>query len=141
MGVILMPKKKAQKKTHKIKIREKKAARQTHAIAFSKQPQPSKFRLVFVLLFIIALGYWLFSTKKVEISTKPGSTVQQTGGSLVSPSPEITWETYTVKQGDNIRGIALQVYGDANAWVKIVQANNLKNPNSIHAGNVLRIPR
>lgn len=136
-----MARKKAQKKTHKIKISEKKAARQTHAVAFSKQPQPSKFRLVLVLLFIIALGYWLFSTKKVEIPTIPGSKVQQTGGSLVSPSPEITWETYTVKQGDNIRGIALQVYGDANAWERITKANNLKNPDRVHAGNVLRIPR
>lgn len=136
-----MPKKKAQKKTHKIKIREKKVARQTHAVAFSRQPSPSKSRLVLVLLAMIALGYWLFSTKKVEIPKIPGITVQQTGSKQVSPSPEITWETYTVRQGDNIRGIALQVYGDANAWEKIAQANNLKNPNSIHPGNVLRIPR
>lgn len=136
-----MPKKKAQKKTHKIKVREKKAVRQTHAVAFSKQPGPSKSRLVLVLLAIIALGYWLFtSAKKVEIPTIPGLTVQQTGNSANS-TPEITWETYTVRSSDNIRGIALRVYGDANAWERIAKANNLKNPDRVHAGNVLRIPR
>lgn len=136
-----MARKKAKRRIPKTKVSKEKVARQTYSVAETTKPQTSKFRLGLLLLGIIALGYWWFTSgKKVEIPIKPGSTVQQTESTQVSPSPEITWETYTVRPGDNIRGIALRVYGDANAWVKIVQANNLKNPNSIHAGNVLRIP-
>lgn len=137
MEVIFMPKKRA----HKHKAKDKKVTR-TQAIAFSKSTEaPGKFRLILVLVAVIALGYWLFSTKKVEIPKIPGLEVQQTGENLVTPTPEITWESYTVKRGENLRGIALKIYGDANAWVKIAQANDIKNPDRIHPGNVLRIPR
>lgn len=53
----------------------------------------------------------------------------------------IEGETYTVVRGDNLWTIALRAYGDGYQWVKIARENNLANPNLIHAGNVLKIPR
>lgn len=139
-----MAKKKVKRGISKTKVsKKKKVTRRSFSSALAGKPEHSKFRgVAILLLIIIGLGYWWFTSgKKVETPTIPGSKVQQTESTQVSPSPEITWETYTVRPGDNLRGIALQVYGDANAWERIAKANNLKNPDRVHAGNVLRIPR
>ena len=52
-------------------------------------------------------------------------------------------EYYTVKSGDSLSKIAKQLYGDASAWNKIHQANTdqIKDPNLIHPGQKLVIPR
>lgn len=49
---------------------------------------------------------------------------------------------YEVKPGDSLSKIAKQYYDDANAYMKIFEANKdiLKNPNMIHPGQKLRIP-
>jgi nucleoid-associated protein YgaU len=63
------------------------------------------------------------------------------GGSSSSAPPPATRE-YTVKSGDSLSKIAKQIYGDANAWRRIFQANTdkIKNPDLIHPGQVLTIP-
>ena len=50
--------------------------------------------------------------------------------------------TYTVAAGDSLSKIAKQFYGDANKYMKIFEANKdqLKNPDLIKPGQVLRIP-
>ena len=50
--------------------------------------------------------------------------------------------TYTVAGGDSLSKIAKQFYGDANKYMKIFEANKdqLKNPDLIKPGQVLRIP-
>lgn len=53
----------------------------------------------------------------------------------------IEGETYTVVQGDTLWHIAERAYGDAYRWVDIAEANDLANPNLIHAGNSFVIPR
>lgn len=50
-------------------------------------------------------------------------------------------DKYTVKTGDYLWKIALETYGDGYAWVRIAKGNNLANPNFIHKGNILLIPR
>ncbi len=52
-----------------------------------------------------------------------------------------TEEKYVVKEGDTLATIALQVYGDLNAWVRIAQANNITNPDEVEPGMILIIPR
>jgi nucleoid-associated protein YgaU len=53
----------------------------------------------------------------------------------------ITGSEYTVVKGDHLWGIAIRAYGDGYKWVEIAKANNLANPNLIHPGNVLVLPR
>lgn len=49
---------------------------------------------------------------------------------------------YEVKSGDTLSKIAKAVYGNANAYEKIFEANKpmLKDPNKIYPGQQLRIP-
>ncbi len=49
----------------------------------------------------------------------------------------------TVKSGDTLSSIAKAEYGDANAYMKIFEANKpmLGDPNKIYPGQVLRIPQ
>lgn len=49
--------------------------------------------------------------------------------------------TYTVVHGDTLWTVAVKTYGDGYKWTLIAKANKLTNPNVIHAGNVLTLPR
>jgi nucleoid-associated protein YgaU len=52
-------------------------------------------------------------------------------------------KSYTVKKGDTLSAIAKEVYGDANQYNKIFEANKpmLSDPNKIYPGQTLRIPQ
>ncbi|MCF2970600.1 BON domain-containing protein [Synechococcus sp. Nb3U1] len=67
--------------------------------------------------------------------------VDITGLQITPASTQPTEELYTVKAGDTLSRIAQQFYGDANAYLRIAQANNISNPNLIQVGQKLRIPR
>ena len=53
----------------------------------------------------------------------------------------IDGNSYEVKKGDNLWNISVRAYQDGYKWPQIVQANDIANPDIIHAGNVLVIPR
>ena len=63
---------------------------------------------------------------------------------VTPPTPMPTPEPflYTVQAGDTLSKIAKQYYGNANAYMKIFDANKdqLKDPNKIQVGQVLKIP-
>jgi nucleoid-associated protein YgaU len=53
-------------------------------------------------------------------------------------------DIYTVVKGDSLSRIAKSLYGDANQWRKIYDANKTvigNNPDLIKPGQVLNIPR
>jgi len=58
-----------------------------------------------------------------------------------SQPQSITGATYDVQHGDNLWDIAVRAYGDGYRWVDIAKENNLANPDLIHSGNVLVLPR
>ena len=52
-----------------------------------------------------------------------------------------TQETsYTVAHGDTLWNISVKHYGTGYRWMDIALANNLANPDVIHAGNVFKLP-
>ena len=67
--------------------------------------------------------------------------IQATGGGA-SASAKAEPETYTVKPGDTLSKIAKEHLGDANAYMKIFNANKdqLQDPDKIKPGQVLKIP-
>ena len=58
----------------------------------------------------------------------------------LAPPPET--RTYKVQPGDSLSKISKQVYGDANKYMRIFEANKdqLTDPNLIKVGQVLKIP-
>ncbi|GAB2548467.1 LysM peptidoglycan-binding domain-containing protein [Rufibacter soli] len=79
-------------------------------------------------------------------ATQPGGTdffKQNAGQPAAGTTPTAGQETYTVKSGDSLSKIAKNLYGDAQQWHKIHQANldQIKDPNLIHPGQQLIIPR
>jgi nucleoid-associated protein YgaU len=64
--------------------------------------------------------------------------IRVTGG----PTPSAPARTYTVEAGDTLGKIAKELLGNANAYMKIFEANRdqLTDPNKIKPGQVLRIP-
>lgn len=69
----------------------------------------------------------------------------QSGGSSTAPSGSeraAGERTYTVQKGDSLSKIAKRVYGDAQQWRKIHEANRdiIDNPDLIHPGQVLKLP-
>ncbi len=77
----------------------------------------------------------ILSIPKAEVITPVGTSSTSMG------MEKIEANTYKVVKGDDLWHIAVRAYGDGYAWTKIAQANKLINPNVIHSGNVLTLPR
>ena len=77
---------------------------------------------------------------------KPDFTNVQGGSSSTASSGDMREQssprTYTVVAGDSLSKIAKHVYGDAQEWRKIYDANRdtVQNPDLIHPGQTLRLP-
>jgi nucleoid-associated protein YgaU len=88
-------------------------------------------------------------TAKGEVWTAIKS-VDKTYGDLMAditidsslPAPKTKVQAYTVQSGDTLSKISKQFYGDANSYMRIFDANKdqLKDPNVIKPGQVLKIP-
>jgi nucleoid-associated protein YgaU len=63
----------------------------------------------------------------------------QSGSSSTAPADQ---KSYTVQSGDSLSKIAKHVYGDANKWHAIFDANRdkIRNPDLIQPGQVLTLP-
>lgn len=72
---------------------------------------------------------------KSQISIIPADNIQK----AAQPSAA---ETYTIKSGDTLEGIILRFYGkyDPSKVSKLMEANNLANPNALSIGQTLTIP-
>ncbi|MEZ5463662.1 MAG: peptidoglycan-binding protein LysM [Lysobacteraceae bacterium] len=63
-------------------------------------------------------------------------------GGETAPADEWASKTYTVESGDTLSGISKKMYGSANKYMVIFEANKpmLSDPDKIYPGQVLRIP-
>ena len=86
-------------------------------------------------------GLLFVGTKLTVPDVKP-RVATGTGSQMVAQNVNaITGTTYTVVKGDYLWEIAIRAYVDGYKWVEIARANNLVNPDVIHSGNVLKLPR
>lgn len=85
------------------------------------------------------------ATKSAELNpTSTPAPPEDTTTAQVSPggAASVTQtQEYTVVRGDTLGKIAQKFYGDSKKWTEIAQVNKLANPNLIHAGNKLTIPK
>lgn len=93
---------------------------------------------------------YIYRNDKLVIPTLPTSGLPKTieNTQLVQPTPTpqtnpqaITTATYTVQADDDLWHIAVRAYADGYKWVDIARANNLTEPDYIHVGDVLKLPR
>lgn len=75
-------------------------------------------------------------------SDQPTADFSDVQGGSSSTAPADQAQSYTVQSGDSLSKIAKRVYGDANKWHTIYEANRdkIKNPDLIHPGQVLTLP-
>ena len=78
------------------------------------------------------------NTVKPETTLEP-TKVEPTKSAEPTKAVE-SGKTYTVVKGDSLWKISVKELGDGYAWTKLAQLNNLKNPDIIHPGNVLKLP-
>jgi nucleoid-associated protein YgaU len=80
-----------------------------------------------------------YSDLTADISVAPGAAAGQGGPAGTATTP---MKSYTVQKGDTLSKIAKNFYGEANEYKKIFEANKdqLKDPDKIQPGQVLRIP-
>ncbi len=113
-------------------------------------------------LWNIAVNYYGDGFKWVDIATEnklENASNLEAGQELIIPNVEemkvtvaenddqqtsensITGDSYQVQKGDSLWSISVRSYGDGYKWVEIAKANSILNPNIIHTGNVLSLPR
>ncbi len=81
--------------------------------------------------------------EKIVLCCGNVSSVAKVNDMLTVATPSEPESTYReVKSGDTLSKIAKDAYGDANAYMKIFEANKpmLSNPDKIYPGQMLRIP-
>lgn len=82
----------------------------------------------------------LFSGQKLTIPNVQPKIPRSMFSETTKENP-IEGNNYTVVKGDTLWKISVRAYQDGYKWSLIAKANNLLNPNIIHPGNVLVIPR
>jgi nucleoid-associated protein YgaU len=79
----------------------------------------------------------LYSDLDAQITVVAGA------GAATGPAATAGGGSYTVQKGDTLSKISKQYYGDPNQYNRIFEANRdqLKDPDRIFPGQVLKIPR
>lgn len=82
-------------------------------------------------------------TAEIETATTTTDPAEPTETIVATNSDEepIAAATYTVVKGDNLWKVAVRAYGDGYKWSEVAKENKLLDPNIIHPGNVLILPR
>lgn len=75
-------------------------------------------------------------------SKQPKADFSDVEGGSSSTAPAPSGRSYTVVKGDSLSKIAKHLYGDAQQWRKIYEANRdqIKNPDLIYPGQTFTIP-
>jgi nucleoid-associated protein YgaU len=140
-----MPRRKVSKKTlgHKKVSQTKKTF--WEKIYFAQ----SYTSLIFGAIVVLIIGILFISFTKVNNKTQTSSTKDfisadklnlQNSDSDTGVNSN-TSSTYTVKPGDDLWTISVNIYNDGYRWIEIAKANKLENPGLIFVGNKLIIPQ
>ena len=94
---------------------------------------------------VMAVGNTEGITKVDNQMRVPLSSLPPTVAPPATPDADADEEAvvfYPVAKGDTLSGIAKRLYGDANKYMKIFEANKpmLSHPDKIYPGQMLRIP-
>jgi len=79
------------------------------------------------------------------VANRVWDTIKQVDPSYADLKHEITTnggaeQPYTIRPGDNLSRISKLFYGTPNKYEQIARANNISDPNKIHAGQEIKLP-
>lgn len=128
----------------------------TRGGSFISIPKPSKLSqwkwgesytslLLGVVVVIVAVLFGVTLVKQHK-NLQETSSIQTTPVITTTPTNSLPTQVkdgkkmYVVQQGDDLWHVAEKFYQSGYNWVDIAKANNLADPNTIHAGNELVIP-
>ena len=87
--------------------------------------------------------YKYFGTKRLKIETKTNRNGQTTTAAVTEKKRSTVGKTipktYTVKSGDTLFKIAKLQLNDGQAYKRLAELNNIKNPDIIQVGQVIRL--
>lgn len=106
----------------------------------------SHFSMILGIVVVLVVGVLIYrnfsqinrSKDQTKTETKQEITSGQTAEANVNA---ILPAQYTIAPGDDLWAIAEKFYKDPYKWVDIAKENKLENPDLIHSGNVLTIPK
>lgn len=73
-----------------------------------------------------------------DLVPRPATPAGTAAAPAAADAPKVP--TYTIKSGDNLTSVALELYGSGNHWVQIAQANPLVDPDRLKVGQVIKLP-
>ena len=81
--------------------------------------------------------------EKIQVAVGNIAGVSEVENNITATDAKDEATYYTVKSGDTLSAISKTVYGDANQYTKIFEANRpmLSSPDKIYPGQTLRIPK
>ena len=81
--------------------------------------------------------------EKIQVAVGNIAGVSEVENNITATDAKDEATYYTVKSGDTLSAISKAVYGDANQYNKIFEANRpmLSSPDKIYPGQTLRIPK
>lgn len=83
--------------------------------------------------------YRYYYVKKVNLVKAESTKLAATSVVLNRPVEKALPKTYTVQSGDTLYAICKKQLGDGNKYKEVAQKNNIKNPNLIYPGQVLKL--
>ncbi len=98
--------------------------------------------VIFTTIVAVLIGLSATSPNETEIEEAPTKEKVTVETPVSNESSRLAYEKYTVKSGDTIDKIAYKFYGvyDLDKIQKILDVNNLKNPEKLQIGQILAIP-
>jgi len=130
----------AKKKTTKKSINNNKDMEMSSTNKSSKVPESrvgdSYISLALGIIVVVAIAAVVVAFVKgndYKVDTAP---LEETVGEITAEE-----QKYVLQEGEGLWDVAIKFYGDGFQWVKIVEVNNLENPDFIPPGTELIIPK
>ena len=106
----------------------------SYALALVRTKTVQFFIGLLVLVSFVAIG---FAVIKTRATLQPKPLVNTEKKVTVTPTPLPQY--YTVHEGESLWNVALKAYGNPNEYTRLIDLNNIADPNNVDPGTRLRI--
>ncbi len=91
---------------------------------------------------VLSLSLLEYIPGSVTITKSQSAAQRNTAKQTTTATPASTsYTNYTVRSGDTLSGIAAKLLGNARRWPEIQKLNNIRDPNHLSIGQIVRVPK